>query len=138
MSSYLGNYLSSFGQMQNNRKSSPILVVNSRDQHLGAVDADGPGGSVADIYGRRRPYIKKEYNVERVSDIADIKQWFRDNRFRMPRIILTMLCTFVAAYQCWELTTDFLQYPTGVNVLVNEPANMREALPGITVCHKNR
>ena len=135
MSSYLGNYISSLGQRSTPRKSSPILLVNGREQHLGAVD-DGHGS--VDIYGRRKPYIKKEYNVERVSDIADIKQWFSDNRYRMPRIILTIICTFIAAYQCWELTKEFLQYPTGVNVLVNEPANMREALPGITVCHKNR
>ncbi|KAI1289173.1 hypothetical protein HDE_08609 [Halotydeus destructor] len=54
------------------------------------------------------------------------------------RITFTIICTLVAIFQCWRLLLDYLSYPTGVNVLVDEPTSMREALPGVTVCDNNR
>lgn len=102
----------------------------------------------------RRPYVKKDDGEQKRSDLHEYKVWLSDNKRNLPRIILSILFTIVATCQVSELdfasmllsfdvqvaeeTIRYLGYPTGINVLVDEPHSMRDTLPGVTVCDKNR
>lgn len=68
----------------------------------------------------------------------DLKKWLIANRGALPRLLFTTICLAIASYQTYVLVDKYYGYPTGVNVLVDEPKSMREALPGVTVCHNNR
>lgn len=77
---------------------------------------------------------QKEYTGE----CGDIKSWFRDNSDSLPRYFCMMIFALIACYQVSDQIQQYMSYPTGVNVLVEEPKSMREALPGVTICHNNR
>lgn len=72
------------------------------------------------------------------SDFADLRLWFHENRDFLPRYTILIIFFFVSLFQTWHQTKLYLSYPTGVNVMVDEPDSLRSALPGVTVCHKNR
>lgn len=72
------------------------------------------------------------------SDCWDLKEWMKNNKHKLPRFLIMSIFVCIAAYQVTEQLIAYSGYPTGVNVLVDEPSSLREALPGITLCHNNR
>lgn len=87
----------------------------------------------------RRPVaVSRLITQQEEEDFADVKLWFRENRDSLPRYTLLFLFLSVSLYQTWLQSKLYLSYPTGVNVMVDEPDSLRSALPGITVCHKTR
>lgn len=72
------------------------------------------------------------------SDWYDIGLWIQNNKAKLPRIIIMTLFMCTATYQVVDQIRDYIGFPTGVNVLVDQPSSLREALPGVTLCHNNR
>lgn len=86
----------------------------------------------------RRPVQVGANEDEAPDDFKDIRGWFVDNKNQLPRYLFTAVCLALAVYQTVELSKEYVRYPTGVNVLVDEPASMRQALPGLTICDSNK
>jgi hypothetical protein len=82
--------------------------------------------------------IKTSMKSDDDTDCGDIKAWIGSNSDSLPRYTCIMIFALIACYQVSDQIKEYMKYPTGVNVLVEEPKSMREALPGVTVCHNNR
>jgi hypothetical protein len=82
--------------------------------------------------------IAPDVKEEDVSDYAEVRTWYHQNRDSLPRYTILSIFFVISLIQTWFQTKLYLSYPTGVNVMVDEPDSLRAALPGITVCHNGR
>lgn len=86
----------------------------------------------------RRPTKVQPGEEYEDQDLEQFTTWIKRNRSRLPRWLFTIVCLTVAMYQTYLQVMQYISYPTGVNVLVDEPKSMRETLPGVTLCTTNK
>ena len=100
--------------------------------------SDSPAGSSSLTSASAVPAVITGGLKDDVSDFADLRAWFHANRDSLPRYTILLFFFVISLVQTWYQTKLYLSYPTGVNVMVDEPSSLREALPGVTVCHNGR
>lgn len=118
----LQKYIKSSKQRDLLNSDDTILTLPSHRPHrrIKVIGGDGDGDE----------YVS--------TDLEDLKYWCSENKLKLPRYLFTTVCLAIAIYQSLQLSKEYVRYPTGVNVLVDELSSMRQTLPGITVCDSNK
>lgn len=80
--------------------------------------------------------IQEEEDPHDRTWIQKLKTHLQDRR-KVARVFFIAACLLFTTYSVVKSTLAYFEYETGVSVLFEELDDMRESLPGLTICNKN-